>query len=127
MWLWECELRELGFRRRGERFRVCERRYGLAGYDHLSIFSWSEQRLAGGRMLADLIEFHVTFYRCGEALHFYYHEADCNAWRRGGHTSRPELARLGLDPDNLRAEADAVARELVAALGGRWLRSGEQP
>ncbi len=121
MWLCEAEMHELGLRRRGERFRVCERRHGLTGHDHISVFSWGEERGGGGRMRAELTEFHVTLYRCGEALHFYYHEADHNRWRRGGHTSRLEIARLGLCARALRREAGGVARRFVAALGGEWV------
>jgi hypothetical protein len=120
MWLWECEFRELGLRWRGDRFRVCERRYGLTGHDHITVFSWGEQRHLDGRVQAELTEFHVTFYRAGHALHFYYHEIDHNRWRHGGHTSRRELARLGLCARSLRRVADAAAREFIRALGGEW-------
>ena len=41
-----------------------------------------------------------------------------NEWLPAGHTSRTEIRRLGLDPNVLRAEADAIAEALVAALGG---------
>lgn len=119
-------MRQLGFRRRGERYWSCERRYGLAGHDHVSVFSWSEQAVPGGRFAVEMTEFHVTFYRGGEHLHFYYHEMGDNAWQPAGHTSANELARLALDAAALRAGADAVARALVAALGGAWLGRDER-
>src|SRR4051794_40750503 len=56
MWLWEVEMHELGLRRRGERFRVCEGRFGLEGHDHITVFSWGEQMLPDGRILAELAE-----------------------------------------------------------------------
>src|SRR5436305_487698 len=63
-------------------------------------------------------EFHVTLARSGENLHFYYHEHDDNEWVPGGHTSGGEIARLGLSPAGLRAQADGVASALASALGG---------
>jgi hypothetical protein len=121
MWLWEIELQGLGLRLRGERFRVCERRHGLAGHDHITVFSWAEELLPDGRIRAELTEFHVTLYRAGEALHFYYHEVDHNVWRRGGHTSRVKIAQLGLSRRSLRTEAERIACRFVEALGGRWV------
>jgi hypothetical protein len=117
MWRWDDDMRRLGFRRRGERYWQCERRYGLSGHDHVSVFSWSEQSLPGA-FAVELTEFHVTFYRGGEHLHFYYHEMADNNWQPAGHTSVNEIARLGLSAAELRAAANAVAQELVAALGG---------
>jgi len=111
-------MRRLGFRRRGERYWQCERRYGLSGHDHVSVYSRSEQALPGGAFAVELTEFHVTFYRGGEHLHFYYHEMADDRWHAAGHTSVNEIARLGLSAAELRAEADAVAQALVAALGG---------
>jgi hypothetical protein len=125
MWQWDGAMRAAGFRRRGERFWVCERRYGLRGHDHLAVFAWSEQRLPGGAVLVELTEFHVTYYRGGEPLHFYYHETAENHWQPGGHTSRAELGRLGLDLEELRGGADAVAGRLARALGGVLLGRGE--
>ena len=125
MWKHESDMRQLGFRRRGDRYWQCERRHGLGGYDHLSVFSWSEQLLPGGAFLVELTEFHVTFYRGGEHLHFYYHEMHPNEWLPAGHTSLNEIRRLGLDPFELRETADAVALGLVLALGGVLLPRGE--
>ena len=127
MWLHDVELSSLGFRRKGDRYWQCERRFGLGGWDHLSVFSWGEQRLPAGRFLVELTEFHVTFYRGGEHLHFYYHEQLDDHWQPVGHTSRNEIRRLGLEPDDLRGEADAVALALVEALGGVLLPREERP
>jgi hypothetical protein len=118
MWLYDAQMHSLGFRRRGERYWQCERRLGLSGGDHVSVFCWSEQRLPTGGRLVELTEFHVTFYRAGEQLHFYYHQLDDDRWRHEGNTSHNEIRRLGLEPAELRAEADAIARELALALGG---------
>jgi hypothetical protein len=118
MWLYDLEFIPLGFRRKADRYWQCERRFGLSGDDHLSVYSWSEQRLPGGRFLVELTEFHVTFYRGGEHLHFYYHELLDNHWQPAGHTSHNEVRRLGLELGELRAMADAVALALVEALGG---------
>jgi hypothetical protein len=72
-------------------------------------------------------EFHVTFYRGGEHLHFYYHETSDNHWQPAGHTSHNEIRRLGLEVGALRAQADGVAEALVEALGGALLAREEQP
>ena len=120
MWLYDAQMSELGFRRKGERYWRCDRRHGLSGHDHVSVFCWSEQRAPDGRRLVELTEFHVTFYRGGERLHFYYHEHEHNHWRHEGNTSYNEIRRLGLEPGALRAEAHAVAQALAAALGGVW-------
>jgi hypothetical protein len=118
MWIHEGELSTIGFRRKGERYWRCERRHGLTGHDHVSVFCWSEQCLSDGTHLVALTEFHVTFYRAGERLHFYYHERSENHWRHEGNTSHNEIRRLGLAPAELRAEADSVARDLIAELNG---------
>src|SRR4051794_165279 len=118
MWLYEAEMSGLGFRRKNERYWRCDRRHGLSGHDHVSVYCWSEQRLPGGGLLAEMTELHVTFYRGGERLHFYFHENETNHWRHEGNTSHNEIRRLGLDPAVLRAEAFAVARALVGAMGG---------
>jgi hypothetical protein len=125
MWKHESEMRRLGFRRRGERYWQCERRHGLAGHDHVSVFPWSELTLPGGALLVELTEFHVTFYRGGEHLHFYYHEMHANEWLPAGHTSANELRRVGLDPAELRGAADGIALALALALGGLLLPRGE--
>jgi hypothetical protein len=119
MWLWDCDLQRLGFRRRGDRYWQCERRHGLDEHDHISVFSWSEQRLPDGRFLVELTEFHITFYRGGEQLHYYFHEMHDNQWQPAGYTSHNEIRRLGLEPVALRARADEIAVELIEALGGR--------
>jgi hypothetical protein len=118
MWHHEGTMRTLGFRPRSDRYRRCVRRYGLRGDDHLSVYSWGELTLPDGGRFVELTEFHVTFYRGGEHLHFYYHETHPNHWQPAGHTSANEIRRLGLDVRRLREEADAVASALVAAMGG---------
>jgi hypothetical protein len=134
MWRWESELREAGFRRKGERYWQCERRFGLPTWAHISLFCWSEQITTGERLLVELDAFHVTFVLGGEHLHFYYHEQQDNEWEPAGHTSVTEISRLCLDAHTLRAEADAIAEALVAALAGilhprcpEVLQTGEEP
>ena len=122
MWLWESELRELGFRRKAAGYWRCARRYGMKGDEHISVFARCEQAIAGhprhgGGLLVELAEFHVTF-PLGEDVHFYYHEVSRGEWAPGGHTSGAELRRLGLDPDELRRRADGIAGAFVAELGG---------
>jgi len=118
VWIWDEHLQRLGFRRRSDRYWQCQQRYGLSPIDHMSIFSWSEQRIARSRFHVELTEFHVTLARKGEFLHWYYHEHELNAWQPGGHTSVAELERLGLDVTRLRGEADEIAAEFIAALDG---------
>jgi len=123
MWLWESELRTLGFRRKSERYWQCVRRFELPDAAHLSLFSWSEQfipigRSGGGRFLVELSEFHVTFRIRLEHIHFYYHEHSENVWASAGHTSSREIRRLDVEPAQLRAQADAIAAVFIAALGG---------
>jgi hypothetical protein len=125
MWLWESELHELGFRRKGERYWRCEGRFGLPDEAHLSLFSWGEQTLSGERrrrprFLVELTEFHVTFRVTWEHIHFYYHERGENDWEPGGHTSAAEMLRLRLEPGRLRAAADAIAAAFIAALAGAY-------
>jgi hypothetical protein len=125
MWIWASEFYRLGFRRRSDRYWRCEGRFSLQPNQHLSVFPWSELSQRRGRnqdgpRLVQLDVFHVTFAIAGEHLHFYYHELAENVWRPGGHTSCNELIRLGLDPEALRRQADAIAAKLVQALGGCW-------
>jgi hypothetical protein len=95
MWQWDDALRQLGFRRRGERYWQCERGFGLRPVEHISIFSWSEQAIPGrrgpARFLVEVTEFHVTFLLGGEHLHFYYHEHADHEWVPAGHTSANEI------------------------------------
>jgi len=126
MWLWEAELRQLGFRRRSERYWQCERRHGLPGRAHLSIWPWSEQDIPGPgkqplRFLIEVTEFHVTFLSAVDHLHFYYHERGVNEWQPGGHTSRAQMRRLREDPLALRALADGIAGRLIEGWGGQLL------
>jgi hypothetical protein len=123
MWLWESELRELGFRRKSDRYWRCVRRFGLAEGEHLSLFSWSEQTLppsaaSAVRYFVELTEFHVTFLVGTDHVHFYYHETLDNVWRPGGHTSARWIRRLGRSPRALKARADRIASQLIMKLGG---------
>jgi hypothetical protein len=122
MWLWEGELRGLGFSRRAGGYWRCARRFGLRGDEHISAFARSEQvvsgrRPGGGGLLVELSEVHVTF-PMGENVHFYYHERTETEWEPGGCTSGAEIRRLGLHPARLRERADQIAGEVIAAIGG---------
>jgi hypothetical protein len=121
MWLWECELRRLGFRRLSERYWQCERWYGLPQGAYLSVFSHAEERqpTAGGagRERLDMCAFHVTFCLGVDRVHFYFHERAENVWEAGGHTSALEIRRYRREPAELRAVAEGVAAEFLAALG----------
>jgi hypothetical protein len=121
MWLWVGELHRLGFRRRSERYWQCERGYGLPAEAYVSIFAHALVRGGSGRatapVRADVGAFHVTFCLGVDRIHFYYHEADADAWEPGGHTSGPEIRRYGVEPSELRERADAVAKALAEALG----------
>lgn len=122
MWLWEGELRELGFRRGAGGYWRCARRFGLQGDEHISAFARSEQGVSGSRpdargLMIELSELHVTF-PLGENVHFYYHERTETEWEPGGFTSGAEICRLGLSPVRLRERADRLAGEIIAAIGG---------
>ena len=124
MWLWEFELRTLGFRRLSERYWQCEGRFGLPECAHISVFPWVEQSLPGDRrklpVLVELDTFHVTFVTPAGRIHFYYHDRLQNDWQPGGHTRAREIRRQGYRAHRLCAEADAVASEFVAALTGKF-------
>ena len=53
-------MRRLGLRRKSDRYWQAERRFGLGGADHLSIYSWSEQAIPGAsgpaRFLVELTD-----------------------------------------------------------------------
>ena len=122
MWLWEGELKGLGFRRRAGGYWRCARRFGLRGDEHISAFARSEQVVSGSRpdargLMIELSELHVTF-PLGENVHFYYHERTETEWEPGGFTSGAEIRRLGLSPVRLRERADRLAGEIIAAIGG---------
>ena len=121
MWIWEFQLRELGFRRKNDVYWICERGCGLADGDHLSLFLWTREAQDSSPSAFELTEFHVTFLIGSQNVHFYYHEIGDNLWEPGGHTSGMELEGLGCDPPGLIAEADEIARLFVKTLDGRWL------
>jgi hypothetical protein len=123
VWLWESELRELGFKRKSERYWQCERRFGLDDCSHLSIYSWREQTVRGARsgpvrFLVELTEFHVTFERERDNIHFYFHERLENEWEPGGHTSSVEIRQLGYEPAELREVAEEIAVTFIEAVNG---------
>jgi hypothetical protein len=123
MWIWDFQLRQLGFRQKNDLYWRCERGFGLVEGDHLSVFLWTEEDhsgRAGAKRAFELTEFHVTFLIERDHVHFYYHEVQDNRWRPGGHTSSIQLRGLGIEPRDLRAEADEVAQELVRRLRGEW-------
>src|SRR5262245_7271253 len=78
MWLWECELRQLGLRRLSTRYWQCERRYGLPAGVYLSVFPHAEEKHTPTRAAAserfDVCAFHVTFCLGVDRVHFYFHE-----------------------------------------------------
>jgi hypothetical protein len=118
MWLWECELRQLGFRRRSDGYWRCERRYGLPAEAYLSLFASGEHHLTADRArsrrrIVEFSAFHVTMPLVVDRIHFYYHERSETAWEPGGYTSSVEIARHGADPLQLRAEADRIAGRVL--------------
>src|SRR5262249_55508825 len=129
MWLWESELRELGFRRKSEGYWRCERRYGLADGEYVSVFSWGEQTLppaarGPARYVVELTEFHVTFLIGIGHVHFYYHEYGGGGGGGAGGRGAPAAAGgrrgRGRAPAPRRAGADRIAWGLVGGLGGVW-------
>jgi hypothetical protein len=128
MWLWACELRQLGLRRLSARYWQCERRYGLPGDAYLSVFSHARERhVTAGAVeheRVDLCAFHVTFCLGVDRVPFYFHEIAEGVWEPGGHTSATEIRRYLREPTELRAVADRVAFEFVSALGMRLLPRG---
>jgi hypothetical protein len=121
MWLWECELRRLGLRRRSHWYWQCERRYGLPPEAYLSVFCHAQERQSQGgigvRERVDISAFHITFCLGVDRVHFYFHEVGKGAWEPGGHTSMAELRRYLREPLRLRSVADGIAAKFLAALG----------
>jgi hypothetical protein len=117
MWIWECDLHRIGFRRRGDRYWQCERRFGLPPGAYFSLFPHDEH-LTGARRSLEIWAFHVTFCLDVDNVHFYYHEHLDSSWEPGGHTSSVEILRHGADPRQLRDQADESAAALATALGG---------
>ena len=123
MWLWECELHAVGFRRRSDRYWQCERRFGLPQSAYLSIFEHAafhvpERKRRTARHALEVSAFHVTFLVGVDHIHFYYHELDDYLWEPAGHTSNAEIRRHGVDPQILRDEADRIAEQVAHAFGG---------
>lgn len=120
MWLWDWELRQIGFRRLSDRYWQCDRRHGLPGSAYLSAFPETRDRQApaggAGRERIELCAFHVTFCLGIDCVHFYFHEVAEGVWEPGGHTSAAEIRRHR-DPGELREIADRVADKFLAALG----------
>lgn len=131
MWIWDFQLRQLGFRRKNNRYWRCEYGFGLNEGDHLSLFLWTRETHSATsptRSLAyELTEFHVTFLTDRDHLHFYYHEIQENRWEPGGYTSAIQIQGLGFDPRDLISEADTIAQELVAVLNGTWVPRNSFP
>lgn len=128
MWLWGCELRQLGLRRLSPRYWQCERRYGLPADAYLSVFAHAEERQARSRSAAperfDICAFHVTFCLGVDRVHFYFHEVAEGIWEPGGHTSATEIRRYRREPAQLRAVADQVAEAVLSALGLKLMHRG---
>jgi len=123
MWLWEPQLKRLGFRRCSSRYWQCGRGYGLPADAYLSAFLHTAA--GNGPRAYEFTGFHVTFCRNGHRLHFYFHEAAEFVWTTGGHTSRAELAALDLDSATLRDDAIRIAREFINQAGGSFSSSDE--
>jgi hypothetical protein len=121
MWLWVCELYQLGWRRLSEGYWRCERRYGLPEGAYFSVFSHAEEKRGTGgaalRERLDIAAFHVTFRLGVDRIHFYFHEVAEGVWEPGGHTSSVEIRRYSREPAELRAVADCAASEFLSALG----------
>jgi hypothetical protein len=126
MWLWECELRQAGFRRCSACYFQCERGFSLPEHAYVSIFVNDKESFSGrihrsALRRVELCAFHVTFKINLDNVHFYYHEQAENVWLPGGHTSSTEIDRHGIDPRQLLELADAIACEVVAAWRGEML------
>jgi hypothetical protein len=128
MWLWACELHQLGLRRLSASYWQCERRYGLPDGAYLSVFSHAseKQHTAGtaGRERLDVAAFHVTVCLGVDRVHFYFHEVAEGVWEPGGYTSALEIRRYCREPAELRALADRVVGEFLSALGMQLLPRG---
>jgi hypothetical protein len=126
MWLGNGELHRVGFRRRSERYWQCEGRFGLPEHAYISIFlNTKHDALRRGRRadrgLVEVSAFHVTFRLEVDRVHFYYHELTEQTWEPGGHTAWVEIERHGVEPEELRQQADAIASAVVRALRGAFL------
>ncbi|MFT5685240.1 MAG: hypothetical protein ACI8RZ_006189 [Myxococcota bacterium] len=108
-------MRRLGFRRASPRYWLCRRRHGLPQGSHLTVADGSD------RDLVELTSLQVTFEAEDERVHVYYREETPAVWGPEGHTPSDDLIRLGVDRAALRQTADAIARQLVAALSAKWM------
>lgn len=123
MWLWEGELHAVGFRRRSRWYWQAQQRFGVPPNAYVSLFAGAQYRVAAagkrsGLQRVEASTFHVTFRLGVDNIHFYYHEVGTGEWEPGGRTSGEEIRRYGLEPAELRDQADAVACRVVAAFGG---------
>jgi len=120
MWLWECELNQIGFRQRSPGYWQCERGFGLPKYGYVSVFVGGKGGATrSGQACQRPVEisaFHVTFKLGVDNLHFYYHEQAEGVWDPGGHTSTAEIRRYQVEPSLLRQLAAAWQGVLLA----RW-------
>jgi len=115
--LWKHQLLELGLREKGARYWRCDDRYEMNQGVHLSVFLWTADARSSRRAQRfELCEFHITFELGTENIHFYYHEVREGQWRGAGHTSSPEIQRLGYQTSPLRENADQIALRWVEAL-----------
>lgn len=119
MWLWICELKQLGFKQKSNRYFQCTKGYGLENNGHISMFLWTRNGKGKNATCFEVNEFHITLKGGGHNLHFYYHERSENVWQQGGHTSTNEIELLGFCAEALREQADSIAKEFVAKLNGK--------
>jgi len=127
MWLWTCELKQLGFKRKSDRYFQCARGYGLnegefgksefCDGQYISLFLWTQNSRANATCF-ELSEFHITMQLGGHNIHFYFHEKMANVWEHGGHTSSAEIHLLGYDANELCRIATVIATNFIGSLQG---------
>lgn len=119
MHFWNNALKRLGFRQKSKRYWQCNKGYGLCHHSHISLFVGNVQNeKSPAATYYEVMEFHITFEAVGHNLHFYYHEQTPEIWSPGGHTSTPEVERLGLNVAELQERAHDIARALVSRFRG---------
>ena len=125
MWLWACELHQLGLRRLSASYWQCERRYGLPDGAYLSKFVHADEKQhtagAAGRERLDVAAFQVTFCLNVDRVYFHFLEVAEGGWEPGGHTSALEINRYRREPCELCAVTDRVAGAFLSALGMQLL------